>query len=107
MAHRGVVYTHRRRLIKVVEHARIQQDHDFVHDSKRLSDQVEVVVEFRQDLCDLLLPVNLYFEVVACVFRICGYDQELLVGFIVGDGDLELLMGPGVILFVLSDRNLH
>ena len=65
------------------------------------------MVEFGQDLCDLLLPVNLYFEVVSRVFQVRSHDQELLVGFIVGDGDLELLMGPWVVLFVLSDRNLH
>ena len=64
-------------------------------------------MEFGQDLCDLLLPINLYFEVVACILRVSGHNQELLVGFIVGDGDFELLMWPGVVLFVLSYRNLH
>ena len=56
-----------------VEHARVEKDHDFVHDAERLGDEVEIVLEFVHNLLDLVLTIDLDLEVVARIGQIRGH----------------------------------
>ena len=90
-----------------VEHARVEKNHDFVHDAERLGDQVEIVLEFVHNLLDLVLTIDLDLEVVARIGQIRRHHQEPLIDLIKRDGHFKLLMGSLPILFVFSDRDGH
>lgn len=90
-----------------VEHARVEEDHDFVHDAERLGNQVEIVLEFVHNLLDLVLTIDLDLEVVPRIGQIRGHHQEPLIDLVKRDGHLKLLMGSLPILLVFSDRDGH
>ena len=90
-----------------IEHARVEKDHDFVHDAERLGDEIEIVLEFVHNLLDLVLTIDLDLEVVARISQIRGHHQEPLIDLVKRDGHFKLLMGSLPILFVFSDRDGH
>ena len=54
---------------------RIQQDHDFIHDSQRLGYHLVAILELVHYFFDIFISFNLYFEIVTLVVQINSYND--------------------------------